>query len=115
MGDATALLTTVLLPIVGLWLLTTALTAAAMLHLTRSAKPGGLPQLVPEAWGAVAAAGAAAGGVVGVSATVPSLSAAAASAALAPLLAVTAAAMVLGAVLTAALVLLTVWAWTGGA
>lgn len=115
MNDVTSLVTAVLLPIIGLWLLTTGLTAAAMVHLTREAKPGGLPQLWPEAWGAVAAAGAAAGGVVGVSAAAPALSLGSSTQSVAPLLAVTAAAMLLGAALTAGLVLLTVWIWTNGA
>jgi hypothetical protein len=114
-SDTTSLLSTVLLPIVGLWLLTTGLTTAAMLHLTRRAEPGGLPQLWPEAWGAVSAAGAAGGGLVGVSAAAPAFSLGGASPDLLPLLLVAAAAMLLGAALTAGLVLLAVWLWTGGA
>ena len=115
MNGGTSVLVEAFLPIAGAWLLVTALVTVVMLRLGARVQDAGLPRISAEVWGAVSASGAAGGGVVGFSLVAPSLSPGAAPEAVSGLLAITAGAMLLGAVLTAGLVLLAVWLWTGGA
>jgi hypothetical protein len=116
-SDVSSLLLAVLLPIVCMWAGATTVVTLAMVRLTsgggRSRGGRGLPRLSAELWGATAASGAAAGGVLGLTTVAPALSLGAAAGALARLLTVAALGMLLGAALTAGLVLAAVWLWTG--
>lgn len=116
MSDVSSLLLGVLLPMVCMWAGATTVVTLAIVRLTGGrASRRGVPRLSAELWGAITASGAAAGGVLGLSTVAPALPlGAAAAGALARLLTVTAVGMLVGAVLTAGLVLLAVWLWTGG-
>ena len=111
MTDVSSLLLSVLLPVVCLWAGTTGLVTLAMVRLTAPRRGTTLPALSAELWGAVAASGAAAGAVLGLGTAAPALPLAATPGALARLLGVVAGGMLLGAALTAGLVLLAVWLW----
>lgn len=115
MSHAESLLVTVLLPIVGLWLATTALVTLGALRVIERAAAPAPPPLAPEVWGAVCASGAAGGGLLGFSLIASSLALAPGAAPLRLLLGITGAGMLLGAAGTVAVVWVVVWLWTGWA
>lgn len=106
-------LLTVLLPIVGLWLLTTALVTVGVLRLGARLAPTEPSPLPPEAWGAAAASGAAGGGMVGFTLLARAVIGGA-EMPLPSLLCATAAGMLLGAVGTTAAVWVVATTWTRG-
>ena len=113
MRHSDMVLLTVLLPIVGLWLLTTAIVTIGAVRLGARLAPLEPSPLPPEAWGAAAASGAAGGGMVGFTLLARAVIGGAGMP-LPSLLAATAAGMLLGAVGTTAAVWVVAGLWWRG-